>query len=69
MTKKHFIALAKILHRYNTCDTTERSPIAKQGIMELTMELTELLASFNPLFDKEKFYKACGVVSFDESNK
>lgn len=59
MHRKHFILIANILK--NHFDVTYPS-------YELAKDFATLCESENPSFDKEKFYKACGLVSFDESS-
>lgn len=68
MHRKHFILIASILKKYNTCQTTKGNKLCLQGFYELTADFANLCESENPSFDKEKFYKACGLVSFDESS-
>lgn len=61
MTRKHFILLASILKRYNQCETTKSNLLAKQGLQELTEDISAICESENPQFDREKFLKACGI--------
>ena len=46
MTKKDYIAIARILN-------------VNSGKDEVVSELMKYMAKDNPLFDEEKFYKAC----------
>jgi len=55
MTKKHFIALARIFSKYNL----DVHSIGK----EIFWDIVELCENENPNFDKERFLKACGVNS------
>ena len=58
MTKKHFKAIAGIIK--------EDIPIAKNHAAYLRIEhiaekLADFCATMNPLFDRVKFLKACGI--------
>lgn len=48
MIKKHYIAIAKILDTEST----------RKDVM---YKMADYFASDNPLFDKAKFLKACGI--------
>lgn len=50
MTKKHFIAIAKIIREYGDIST-----------MRLSWELAKYFATTNKLFDQNRFFTACGV--------
>jgi hypothetical protein len=49
MTKKHFEAIAKTIKEQG----------ANPNPWEITEALAELFATFNPLFDSERFLDAC----------
>jgi hypothetical protein len=55
MTKKDYIALAKII-KDNTMIHTIHQPFNKTGFME---DLCQYLKSDNPLFNETKFREAC----------
>lgn len=66
MTKKHFIAIAKILDTHGQ----KLKAIKKTLLHEsLCKDMVEMLQNYNKNFDKEKFLKASGAISFDETNK
>jgi len=56
LTKKHFKEIADIIN-INAFDKEEVTP--KENIIKLTEDLSEYFKTENPLFDKEKFLKAC----------
>lgn len=49
MTRKHFIAIAKILKKHNINEMK----------VYVIMDLCDYFESENPNFDREKFVKAC----------
>lgn len=53
MTKKDYIAFAKVLKKYNDC----LEPCAK----DITKDIAALFANDNPRFNQDKFLEACGV--------
>lgn len=54
MTKKHFQAIAKILHdAQRTGD--------KATVENITRALIEMFRAENPRFDVDRFLKACGI--------
>lgn len=57
MTKKHYIAIAKIIqHAHNCCYLRDDlNPVVEM----IEKDLTDYFAGTNPLFDKERFVKAC----------
>ena len=61
MTKKHYEAIAAILKKYYTCDTTQRNQLAQQGFLELSSDIADYFTTDNKLFNREKFLSACGV--------
>ena len=50
MTKKHFLIITKTLSQFNP---------SKENLKELL----ELCKKENPVFDEERFLKACGINS------
>ncbi len=57
MTKKHFIALAKIVKKIND----RGDLISCQDASELCDALCILCRSFNSAFDADRFRSACGL--------
>jgi hypothetical protein len=53
MTKKHFIALAKIFSKHNAKGSG--------NILNVLYDVCELCGEENPNFDKARFLKACGI--------
>ena len=50
MTKKHFVAIAKLIREYGDVSA-----------MRLAWELAKYFATTNRLFDKDRFFTACGL--------
>ncbi len=50
MTKKHFIAIAKIVHTHRN-----------RGADTIASALADYFATINPNFDRQRFIDACGV--------
>jgi len=66
MTKKQFKAIAEIINTQSGCERTfEYDDDYDRGWGEATQRLGERLADYlatqNPLFNREKFLKACGL--------
>lgn len=53
MTKKHFVAIAAIIHKYGSTSGS--------SVMSLAWELAKYFAITNKLFDKDRFFIACGL--------
>ena len=52
MSKKHFIALAAEIAKLNP-----------ESRLDAASAVAAVAAKFNPAFNKDMFFKACGVVS------
>ena len=52
MTKKVFEQLARVVRE---------SDVEPEKRMELAERLANVCAMFNPRFDREKFFEACGI--------
>lgn len=50
MTKKHFVAIAKLIREYGDVSA-----------MRLTWELAKFFTTTNRLFDQDRFFTACGL--------
>jgi hypothetical protein len=50
VTKKHFVAIAKLIREYGDVSA-----------MRLAWELARYFATTNRLFDKDRFFVACGL--------
>lgn len=69
MTKKHFELIAELLNRHVTRTTpTNIGPSffmaeesKRQGAENVARDMADLFKEFNPLFDVERFLKACGL--------
>ena len=74
-SKKDYIAIARIIEAERGKATSPDNDEAQALIAGVDMAdniargLARYFASDNPLFNKERFFKACGMVSFDDSNK
>ena len=66
MTRKDFVAIAKAISGADKDLVISNSDELKEGIVG---RLCVIFKAGNPLFQEEKFRKACGTISFDESNQ
>jgi len=56
-SQKHYVKIAKIIHRnYEISNVT-----ARFILKDIVDELCEYFEIENPKFDREKFIKACGI--------
>lgn len=71
MTKRHFMAIAKIVDnaKVTACsaDTAQRKADYERGAegtrKHIATALADMFAGENPRFDRERFLAACGVAS------
>ena len=56
MTKKDYIKIATVLKSYGNANTKINKLVAK-----LVDEMATTLKQDNPRFNRDKFYKACGI--------
>lgn len=68
MTKKHFEAIAAIIHQANIFDTDPAAGFDEGysvGIEDCASLIAESMADYfakeNPSFDRKRFLKACGM--------
>lgn len=64
MTKKHFVAIASILKENRTMIdkmTLKEINLLNATIDCISYDMVEIFERYNPLFDGDKFLKACGV--------
>lgn len=66
MTKKHFKAIAEALSK---AMPDNNSADALATWTQCVVAITDVCASTNPHFDRERFLDACGVVRAFESSK
>lgn len=59
MTKKHFKAIAEIIKRH--CDLQNIDSAVEETVCDIISDLSDFLATTNPLFDRTKFLDACGI--------
>ena len=60
MTKKHFIAIAAIMADNEYPEgSTEYSIGRRDCWSDIALGLADLCATFNPLFDRDRFLQAC----------
>lgn len=60
MTKKHYIAIAKVIEN-ETAGMEYNEPMA-HAIKSIAIGLCNVFAEDNAYFDDSKFLKACGIV-------
>ena len=60
MTKKHFKALAEIIIK-NLEALDGRPEITKILLMDIALDIANYCQEQNPLFDRQRFLKACGL--------
>ena len=60
MTKKHFIAIAKIIRREYALYSGGYLP-KKYAVKSVALELADYFKICNPRFDYDKFMEACGL--------
>ncbi len=58
MTKKDYVLIAP---HYHFIKAYLRDTITLKQLTDIVTEMADRLASDNPLFNYQKFYKACGV--------
>ena len=63
MTKKDYILISESIWRAGfIADKNKVKQAAREKMRRLiTIDLASSLANDNPSFDREKFYKACGI--------
>jgi hypothetical protein len=61
MTKKHFIAIAKILRTRIIDAAGESNACTRITARYLAGDLADYFETVNDLFDREKFLRACGA--------
>ncbi|MDP1614798.1 MAG: hypothetical protein Q8L68_03285 [Methylococcales bacterium] len=65
MTKKHFKAIAEIISKqvsdWTVAEETEFGEGYNTATEHLAQGLADYLATQSPLFNREKFLKACGL--------
>ena len=64
MTKKHFVAVAKILSNatdYHYKNNQELTKVAKDMLEVLIYDFDDYFMETNPLYNSEKFLTACGI--------
>lgn len=61
MTRKHYIAIASIINDYVQSEKRGNVTMSNLAMLELiTIGLAKIMRNDNPLFDNDKFFKACG---------
>ena len=67
MSKKDFVAIARAINVSHVFLCDDRDPIARHittaTAKRIAEHIAEHCATQNPLFDRARFLKACGVVS------
>jgi hypothetical protein len=65
MTRKDYDAIAAVL-------AAERQQVtmraARQAVMNITRALADVMAAENPRFDRERFMRAAGMVTWIDGN-
>ena len=61
MTKKHFIALAKVFSDNLANPDVKGSAVATYAVKMMAREVATVCAMNNPLFKRGRFLDACGV--------
>lgn len=64
MSKKHFIAIAKIFKNateYHYQNNTEKTKIAKDMLEVIIYDFDDYFQSINPLYNSERFLKSCNI--------
>lgn len=61
-TKKHFVAVAKLLKTRISRLEAENKHHAVEQIGHVCFDLCDLFESENPKFDRKRFLVACGVL-------
>lgn len=60
MTKKHFAQIAELLNKHIVWDPEASNPPCS-SVEDVARDMADLFKEFNPLFDVERFLKACGL--------
>lgn len=60
LTKRHFEAIAKLILKQ--IESTNKGTAERQHLINLTMALCLYFNDENPLFNEDRFLKACGVL-------
>lgn len=58
MTKKYYIAMAR---QYNDMLQKAENEAIKTALIQMIHATVNVLQDDNPLFDRGKFFKACGI--------
>lgn len=58
MTKKYYIVMAK---QYNNMLQKAENEAIKTALIQMIHATVNVLQDDNPLFDRGKFFKACGI--------
>ena len=62
MTRKHYVAIARILSaRLEAAQSSSSTRAAAVSIELIALDMADYFASENPQFDRERFLHACGV--------
>lgn len=63
MTRKDYIAIAKVLLQAQLCASEDKYNSAEQAIGGVAREIASVFQQDNPRFDRRRFMAACGYVN------
>lgn len=55
MSRKHYEAIAREVH------VTRYPPDSQPVVQDIAQNLADVFATDNPNFDRQRFYRACGI--------